>query len=106
MTHLVPFLSHIFQFCFSIKAIYRRSFITDIFLGFIAFGDNNGSWFVRKLCQVLLEQHGEWDLVSMLTEVNYRVATEFTTNIAGDEVYHDRQTVSWVASMLTKQVWI
>ena len=72
------------------------------FPGYIGFGDDHGSWFIHELCQVLLEQYGERDLESMLTEVNHRV-TKYTTKIPRDKD-DKRKSVPWVASMLTKQV--
>ena len=93
---------------FMIIGMHRTFWIiswTCLFPEFFAFHNTQGSWFIRVLCQVLLEQHEHRDLLSMLTEVNWRVATEFTTNTkANHPEFHGRRTMPWVASMLRKDV--
>ena len=44
------------------------------------------------------------DLLSMLNEVNWRVATNFTTSTVNRPEFHGRRTMPWVASMLRKDV--
>ena len=82
-------------------------FTTYMFPGYKAFGKEEGSWFIQKLCQVLTKQHEERDLESMLIEVNHRVATEHITKMPTKDGgrLDKKRSVPWVASMLTKQVW-
>ena len=69
-----------------------------VFLEYYAVrGHTQGSWFIRELCDVLLEQHEWCDLLSMLTEVNWRV-TRHTTRKDG------LRMMPWIASMLTTPV--
>jgi len=44
-------------------------------------GSKNGSWFVSALVSVVLEMGEEEHLMDMLTEVNRRVAEEFTCSL-------------------------
>ena len=78
-----------------------------MFPGYKAFGKEEVSWFIQKLCQVLTKQHRKQDLESMLIEVKHRLATEHITKMPKKEGgrFDKKRSVPWVASMLTKQVW-
>lgn len=65
---------------------------------------NAGSWFVQRLCSVLWEHMHSCDLLSMLTMVCHRVATECESCVPNDPSMHGKKQVPFITSTLTRRV--
>lgn len=63
-----------------------------------------GSWFVQALCAELEENSFYYDILTLLTFVNRRVATEFESNTPHDSMMHARKQIPSISSMLTRLV--
>lgn len=73
--------------------------------GFYSFRRGLGSWFVTALCNVLQTCHKDKDLMTMLLNINHKVATEFQANTPRDRRTHKRHIIPWIASMLTRDLY-
>lgn len=74
-------------------------------LGFFSWRNTTkGSWFIQALCAELEESSFTYDLLTILTFVCRRVATEFESNVPGDYVMHAQKQIPCITSMLTRLV--
>ncbi|XP_061132680.1 caspase-3-like [Syngnathus typhle] len=64
----------------------------------------NGSWFMQALCEMLQRFKGELELMHIMTRVNYKVATHFESN--SDHLgFTGKKQIPCIVSMLTKDVY-
>jgi len=63
-----------------------------------------GSWFVQALCHVLQREGNSRDLLSILTRVCRKVAFDFSSNVPGDYVMHEKKQIPCITSMLTRDI--
>ncbi|XP_061421257.1 caspase-7-like [Lethenteron reissneri] len=64
-----------------------------------------GSCFIQSLCSELQEHGQRMELTKLLTRVNRRVATEFTSNTT-DADFNNSKQIPCVVSMLTKELYL
>lgn len=63
-----------------------------------------GSWFIQAFCQELSVYGSDYDLLTLLTFVNRRVAVDFESNVPNDKTMHRQKQISCITSMLTRLV--
>lgn len=81
---------------------YRENFlITYLNLGYISWSEENGSWFIQSLCEVLNEKSKEWDLLQMLTYVCKRVAINYESR-SRQVSTNKTKSIPQIVSTLTK----
>nr|AZR38347.1 caspase-1 isoform 1 [Laodelphax striatellus] len=61
-----------------------------------------GSWFVQSLCSVLDEIGTDYDILTILTMVNQRVAFDFESYVPGDRKMHAQKQIPCITFMLTR----
>ena len=63
-----------------------------------------GSWFIKSLCQELRLCHDDTEIMDLLTRVNYHVAYEFESS--ANKVGRGNKQVPCIMSVLTKKMYI
>ena len=81
------------------------SYIFSHVLGYFAYHTSGGSPFIKHLCDVLDAQHEEEDLLTMLTHVNWKVATEYETRMK-EAAFNKRRIVPSLEHMLLTEVYL
>lgn len=61
-----------------------------------------GSWFMQSLCKELNENGKRFDLLTLLTFVNQRVAIDFESNTPDCPQMHQQKQIPCITSMLTR----
>ncbi|XP_039277581.1 caspase-1 isoform X2 [Nilaparvata lugens] len=61
-----------------------------------------GSWFVQALCSVLDEIGTDYDILTLLTLVNQRVAFDFESYVPNDSRMHAQKQIPCITFMLTR----
>ncbi|KAE8574060.1 Putative Caspase-1 [Halyomorpha halys] len=61
-----------------------------------------GSWFVQALAIELKENGFRYDILTLLTFVNRRVAVDFESYVPGDRVMHAQKQIPCITTMLTR----
>ncbi|CAL1689333.1 unnamed protein product [Lasius platythorax] len=65
---------------------------------------SRGSWFMQALCLELRENGIRYDLLTLLTFVNQRVAIDFESNTPDNMTMHQQKQIPCITSMLTRLV--
>ena len=79
--------------------------VSCILSGYFAFKTPTGSPFLQRLREVLDEYGQTTDIMDCLTRVNKRMAEEYEAYCPKKNPgLHQSKAMSWVASMLTKQL--
>lgn len=65
----------------------------------MAFDLEDGSYFMRTLCNEIEEKYKHWDLLQILTFVNKKVAVDFQIDIQGNP---ELKAMPQIVTMLTK----
>ena len=65
----------------------------------------NGSWFIQAFVTALEEHYKEYDLLSIFTITNQKVAYDFESNTPQHPDFHRRKQIPFIASMLTRRVY-
>lgn len=63
-----------------------------------------GSWFIQALTTELRENSYNCDLLTLLTFVNRRVATDYESNTPDNHIMHAQKQIPCITSMLTRIV--
>ncbi|KMQ88345.1 Caspase-1, partial [Lasius niger] len=63
---------------------------------------SRGSWFMQALCLELRENGIRYDLLTLLTFVNQRVAIDFESNTPDNMTMHQQKQIPCITSMLTR----
>ncbi|XP_075217421.1 caspase-1-like isoform X4 [Lycorma delicatula] len=63
---------------------------------------SRGSWFIQALCLELKENGFNYDLLTLLTFVNRRVAIDFESYVPGDYKMHAQKQIPCLTIMLTR----
>lgn len=63
-----------------------------------------GSWYMQALCEELKESAHKYDLLTILTFVNRRVAVDYESNVPDKVHMHKQKQIPCVTSMLTRLV--
>ncbi|XP_076264433.1 caspase-1-like isoform X2 [Rhynchophorus ferrugineus] len=63
-----------------------------------------GSWFIQALCEELSENAFKLDLMTLLTFVSRKVATEFESNVPGNIQMHGQKQIPCIISQLTRLI--
>ncbi|KAM5191857.1 caspase-3-like isoform 1-T2 [Mantella aurantiaca] len=74
-------------------------------LGYSAWRNDNGSWFIQKLCKMLKKYWKIYDLMHILTLVNNEVARNCTSN-TGARLSHGMKQMPCIVSKLTKDLYL
>lgn len=61
-----------------------------------------GSWFIQALCMELRENGTQYDILTLLTMVNQRVAVDFESNTPDNMTMHQQKQIPCITSMLTR----
>lgn len=61
-----------------------------------------GSWFMQALCEQLQEYAYKYDILTLLTFVNQRVALDFESNTPDTPHMHKQKQIPCITSMLTR----
>jgi len=73
--------------------------------GYLSWYDTReGSWFTQTLAKVLTDYGFKYDLLTLLTLVNQRVAYDFPTNVSGKKEEHLQKQMPATTHMLTRLV--
>ncbi|XP_068437427.1 caspase-3-like [Clinocottus analis] len=64
----------------------------------------NGSWFMRSLCEMLLQFSGQLELMQIMTRVNRKVALHFESN-SNTPGFTGKKQIPCIVSMLTKDFY-
>ncbi len=77
-----------------------------MFLGYVSFKNRTGgSWFIQSLCDVLEETGDSIDILSNLTTVCHKVATEYESDIPETEEIDHKKQIPCITSSLTKKMY-
>ncbi|XP_014276159.1 caspase-1 [Halyomorpha halys] len=87
--------SKIFQFFKWLPGIIKNRFYSWRNTG-------KGSWFVQALAIELKENGFRYDILTLLTFVNRRVAVDFESYVPGDRVMHAQKQIPCITTMLTR----
>ncbi|XP_017108317.2 caspase-1 [Drosophila bipectinata] len=63
---------------------------------------NNGSWFMQSLIRELNTNGKKYDILTLLTFVNQRVAIDFESNVPGTPIMDRQKQIPCLTSMLTR----
>lgn len=63
-----------------------------------------GSWFIEALCKELEESAYKYDILTILTSVNRRVAIDYESYLPSDPEMHERKQIPCFNSRLTRLV--
>ncbi|XP_061421074.1 caspase-3-like isoform X3 [Lethenteron reissneri] len=66
--------------------------------------EERGSWFIQSLCEELLRNSSQLELVKILVCVNRRVATQYVS-CSRDITYNDKKQIPCIMSMLTREFY-
>lgn len=73
------------------------------FAGFYSWRNTTkGSWFMQCLCQELEQNGNKYDLLTLLTFVNQRVAIDFESNTPDNPIMHQQKQIPCITTMLTR----
>ncbi|KAF2898557.1 hypothetical protein ILUMI_07628 [Ignelater luminosus] len=65
---------------------------------------DRGSWFIQALCAELSENGYVYDLLTILTFVNRRVAIDYESNVPGNDLMDKQKQIPCINSMLRRLV--
>jgi caspase 7 len=71
---------------------------------YCSYRNQDGSWFIRTLCNVLKVNGKTRGLLANMTEVLRTVAVSFESNTSSP-AFHQKKQMPCIASMLTKEVY-
>ncbi|XP_039277603.1 caspase-7-like [Nilaparvata lugens] len=73
-------------------------------MGFLSFrNEEKGSYFVGSLCSMLDKRGTDYDILTLMTMVNHRVAIYFESK-SKKEMYHDKKQIPCIHSTLTRRL--
>lgn len=77
--------------------------VFDLFEGFYSWRNTtNGSWFIQSLVNELNSNGKNYDILTLLTFVNRRVATDFESCDESRPIFDKQKQIPCVTSMLTR----